>query len=126
ELALGQGDLALVGGDRGRGVVALGGDLGAAGIEAREALLVAGDLRPAALGERASLGAPLADLGERFAAPLDELLASLDAGVELGMALVALRDQPAELLEPLAAGGERGLVAVQVGGQAGLALDRPV
>ena len=61
------------------------------------------------------------DLVDGLAGRLEELLAALDHRAELGLALVPVGHLAGQLVQPLAAGGEGGLLAVQLGGEAGLA-----
>jgi hypothetical protein len=117
EVALGVGDPALVLVDRGGGLVALGRELQPAGFERLQDPGVPFDLLPPPLGGGAGLGGALGDLLDRLAIPLQELLAPLDHRREVGLALVAGRDLPGELVQPLASGGQGRLVAVEVGSE---------
>ena len=120
QVALGGGDLPLVLVDGGGGLVALAGELAALLLEVVEDLAVGGDLGLAPLGEGPPLGRPLAELLHGQPVGLQELLPPLDQGAELGHLLVALGHAPRQLVQPLAPGGEGGLVAVEVGGEPGL------
>ena len=81
-----------------------------------------GDLGLAPLGEGPALGRPLADLLHGLAVGLEELLPALDRWRRARTTFwwrSAMR--AGQLVQPLAAGGEGRLVAVEVGGEPGLA-----
>ena len=117
---LGGGHRRLVAAHLGRGLVALGGQLGAAVVESGQRLGGGGDLLGPALRLAARLCRPLADLPPALAVGLEELLAPLDHGGEVGLALVAVGHLAGQVVEGLPPGRQRRFVAGEVGGQPGL------
>ncbi len=121
EPRVGGGDLGEVGVDRRGGRVALGGQVAPHRRQLGERLVEPRQLLAPPRGERLRLRGALGDLLPGLAVRLDELLPALDPRREVGLPLVARRHLAGDRVEPLAAGGERRLVAVERGRQLGLA-----